>query len=188
MDPRFIPIFVAGFLGGLGAFLVNAPMPFLLGGIVGTAVFVLWYEQEDKELPKLSRWVRWVFMSIIGTMIGSRFSPEHLTLIPQFWLSGLALIPFILLAHGGNFIIMSLLTVLVVCVGIHLNWFASLLGPVNEQVQSYWFYGVAMIASFFISGAITNWMETSLYRKNRQALFDQIRREGLTPSRLCQDS
>jgi len=81
-------------------------MPFLLGGIVGAASFVLWYERDGKQLPKLSRWVRLVFMSIIGAMIGSRFSPELLTLLPQFWISGLALIPFILLAHGGNYAIM----------------------------------------------------------------------------------
>ncbi len=81
-------------------------MPFMLGGIFGAASFVLWYERADKRLPKLSRWVRLVFMSIIGAMIGSRFSPEVLTLLPQFWMSGLALIPFILLAHGGCYAIM----------------------------------------------------------------------------------
>ncbi len=81
-------------------------MPFMLGGIFGAACFVLWYERDDKQLPKLSRWVRLVFMSIIGAMIGSRFSPELLSLLPNFWISGLALIPFILLAHGGNYAIM----------------------------------------------------------------------------------
>ena len=81
-------------------------MPFMLGGIFGAASFVLWYERNDLKLPKLSRWVRLVFMSIIGAMIGSRFSPELLTLLPQFWISGLALIPFILLAHGGSYAIM----------------------------------------------------------------------------------
>ena len=106
MDLRYIPIFAAGFVGGSCAYLINAPMPFLLGGILGTAMFVLWYEREDKQLPQLTRWVRLVFMSIIGTMIGSRFTADHLTLIPQFWVSALALIPFILLAHGGNFVIM----------------------------------------------------------------------------------
>lgn len=81
-------------------------MPFMLGGIFGAACFVLWYERNDKRLPKLSRWVRLVFMSIIGAMIGSRFSPELLNILPQFWISGLALIPFILLAQGGSYAIM----------------------------------------------------------------------------------
>lgn len=106
MDIRFLPIFIFGLIGGIAAFIIGVPMPFMLGGIFGAASFVLWYERNDKQLPKLSRWVRPVFMSIIGAMIGSRFSPELLTLLPQFWISGLALIPFILLAHSGNYAIM----------------------------------------------------------------------------------
>ena len=105
-DFRFLPIFLFAFIGGIGALLLGVPMPFMLGGIFGAASFVLWYERDGKLLPKLSRWVRLVFMSIIGAMIGSRFSPELLTLLPQFWISGLALIPFILLAHGGCYTIM----------------------------------------------------------------------------------
>lgn len=105
-DNRYLLIFLAGLLGGIGALWLGLPMPFMLGGIFGTASFVLWYERDGKQLPKLSRWVRPVFMSIIGAMIGSRFSPELLNLLPQFWISGLALIPFILLAHAGCYAIM----------------------------------------------------------------------------------
>lgn len=105
-DVRFLPIFLFGLIGGIAAFYIGVPMPFMLGGIAGAASFVLWYERNDRKLPKLSRWVRLVSMSVIGAMIGSRFSPELLTLLPQFWISGLALIPFILLAHGGNYAIM----------------------------------------------------------------------------------
>jgi len=105
-DIRFLPIFLFGLLGGISAYLIGVPMPFMLGGIFGAACFVLWYERGEQKLPKLSRWVRLVFMSVIGAMIGSRFSPELLTLLPQFWISGLALIPFILLAHAGSYAIM----------------------------------------------------------------------------------
>lgn len=106
MDIRFLPIFVFGLIGGIGAYFTSVPMPFMLGGIFGAACFVLWYERDGRQLPKLSRWVRLVSMSIIGAMIGSRFSPEVLTLLPQFWISGLALIPYILAAHAGNYAIM----------------------------------------------------------------------------------
>ena len=106
MDSRYLLIFVFGLLGGLAAYVIGAPMPFMLGGIFGAACFVLWYERNGKQLPKLSRWVRLVSMSIIGAVIGSRFSPELLSLLPQFWLSWLALVPYILLAHGGNYAIM----------------------------------------------------------------------------------
>lgn len=103
---HFALIFLCGLLGGYAAFFLGAPMPFMLGGIFGTASFVLWYERAGQELPKLSRWVRLVSMSVIGTMIGSRFTPEMLSLLPQFWVSGLAILPFILFAHGGSYLIM----------------------------------------------------------------------------------
>ncbi len=105
-DIRFIPIFACGFVGGLCAYVIGIPMPFVLGGIGGAASFVLWYERDGRQLPAISRWVRLVFMAIIGTMIGSRFSPELLPLLPQYWISVAALIPFILLAHVGSFAIM----------------------------------------------------------------------------------
>ena len=106
MDPRILYIFLSGVVGGLCAYLIGAPMPFMLGGIVGAASFVIWYERDGKSLPILSRWVRLVFMSFIGAMIGSQFSPDLLTLLPQFWISALCLVPFILLAHGGSYTIM----------------------------------------------------------------------------------
>ena len=110
MDLRYIPIFGFGFVGGLLAYFIGAPIPFMLGGIVGAAGFVLWYERgEEKKLPKLSRWVRLIFMAIIGAMIGSRFSPDLLSLIPSFWVSAAALLPYILLAHAGSFAIMRYL-------------------------------------------------------------------------------
>lgn len=108
-DLRYLPIFVFGLAGSVGAYLLGVPMPFMLGGIFGAACFVLWYERNDARLPKLSRWVRPVSMSVIGAMIGSRFSPELINLLPQFWVSGLALVPYILLAHGGNYAIMRYL-------------------------------------------------------------------------------
>ena len=103
---RYMLIFLFGLIGGIGAYFIGAPMPFMLGGIFGAAGFVLFYERNGDHLPKLSRWVRLVFMSIIGAMIGSRFSPELLSLLPHFWISGLAIIPFILIAHGGSYAIM----------------------------------------------------------------------------------
>jgi membrane AbrB-like protein len=107
MDVRILLIFLFSLIGGGGAYVAGVPMPFLLGGIVGAAGFVLYYERNGEELPKMSRWVRLVFAAIIGSMIGTRFSPELLSLLPHFWISGLAIIPYILIAHGGNFLIMQ---------------------------------------------------------------------------------
>ena len=106
IDRRITANFACGLIGGSIAFSIGMPLPFLLGGLVGTACFVLFYERDGREMPKLSRWVRMVFMAVIGTMIGSRFSPDLLDLLPHFWISILAMIAFILIAHAGNYAIM----------------------------------------------------------------------------------
>ena len=84
MDPRLLLIFLAGFVGGTGAFVIGAPVPFMLGGILGSAVFVLWYERGGDRLPQVTRWVRLLFMAIIGSMICSRFTPQIMELLPHF--------------------------------------------------------------------------------------------------------
>lgn len=105
-DPRLLLVLGSGALGGVIAHFIGAPMPFLLGGIFGSAGFVLSYEREGRELPQLSRWVRFIGASLIGAMIGSRFSPELTTLLPQFWPSVIVIVLFILTAHAGNYAIM----------------------------------------------------------------------------------
>ncbi len=106
MDYRYLFIFLSGLVGGGAAYAIGAPLPFLLGGFFGASVLVLFYERDARQLPKISKWVRLIFIAIIGTLIGSRFTPELLTLLPQFWISALALLPFILIAHGGSYAIM----------------------------------------------------------------------------------
>ena len=103
MDVRLFYLFAFGLIGGSIAYSIGLPLPFLLGGVVGTACFVLTYERNGKELPRLTPWVRLVFMAVIGTMIGSRFTPDLLNLLPQFWISIVAVIGFILIAHTGNY-------------------------------------------------------------------------------------
>lgn len=106
MDLSYLYIFLSGLIGGTIAYAIGAPMPYLLGGFFGASVFVLYYERGGQQLPKISKWVRLIFISIIGTLIGSRFTPELLNLLPKFWISALALLPYILIAHGCSYFIM----------------------------------------------------------------------------------
>ena len=46
--------FGAGLIGGCVALLVGVPMPFMLGGLLGAASFVIFYENRGTQLPKLS--------------------------------------------------------------------------------------------------------------------------------------
>ena len=99
-------IFGAGLIGGCTALFIGVPMPFMLGGLFGAASFVLFYENSRPQLPKIPITFRQVFMALIGAIIGTRFSPEVFQILPDFWISGLALIPFILIGHSGSYWIM----------------------------------------------------------------------------------
>ena len=87
------PLYPAGLLGGLLAYFAGLPMPFMLGGIMGSACAVLWLERrrgrQDLRPPQL---LRETFVALIGTMIGATFTPDLLRVMPGFWPSILALL------------------------------------------------------------------------------------------------
>ncbi|MEO1561957.1 MAG: AbrB family transcriptional regulator [Pseudomonadota bacterium] len=96
----------AGILGAALAVLIGAPMPFMVGSLIGSVTFLAFYERGHPPMGKMDGRLRMVFVALIGTMLGTTFSPALLPLLPQFWLSALAIIPFILISHAGSFWIM----------------------------------------------------------------------------------
>ena len=51
MDARYLLIFGSGLVGGILSFVAGLPMPFMLGGLFGTASFVIFYETQKTQLP-----------------------------------------------------------------------------------------------------------------------------------------
>ena len=100
-------LFLSGAAGAGLAVVLGLPMPFLLGGIVGAALAVLGIEKRlgPRDL-RLSQRVRMPFVALVGTMIGASFTPGLLAVLPGVWLSVLAVVPFIALAHLGGYAVM----------------------------------------------------------------------------------
>jgi len=101
------PLFVMAALGSALAVLAGLPMPYLLGSLAGSAVCVALIERVPGRIaPKPNKWFRFSFVAIIGVMIGASFNPDLLSVLPAFWLSVLAVVVFIVVAHFGGYQIM----------------------------------------------------------------------------------
>ncbi len=94
---------VAALAGGFTAYLIGAPMPFLIGGVIGSAIFVVSYEKPTRRLGKIHPYIRPAAIAATGAMIGSKVTPGLLSVLPAFWISAIAILPFVLLAHAGSY-------------------------------------------------------------------------------------
>ena len=100
-------MFLAGLVGGFVAMAIGAPLPFMLGGILGAGGFVLWYEHgSERRINKMHPMVRFSAVAVVGTMIGATFSPELVNQLSSYWISGLAVLLFMPMAHAGSYQIM----------------------------------------------------------------------------------
>ena len=99
-------MFTAALIGGFLAYVIGTPMPFLVGGVIGSAIFVGVYEKPEKPVGKLYPYLRPGAIATIGAMIGSKVTAGVLGALPAFWISTLAIFPFVLLAHAGSYAIL----------------------------------------------------------------------------------
>ena len=96
----------SAFTGGWAMFFLGAPMPFLTGGIIGAALFIWIYERGDRLVPKMSPYIRLCAIAITGAMIGCRVPATIFDTLSELWISALMVLPFVLIAHFGNYKIM----------------------------------------------------------------------------------
>jgi len=94
-----------GSLGGGLAALAGLPMPFLLGSLLAVAPVVIWQSAHDRETLRFPRLLRFVCVGVIGTLIGSRFSPELVAKLPTIWISLIAVAIFVMAAHGFGYMV-----------------------------------------------------------------------------------
>jgi hypothetical protein len=85
---------------------------------------------------------------------------------------------------GGSFIIWGILAVVVMCVGLHLHWFDSLLGEFVENIRSIWFYLVATVVAFLASVELAQLKERGMYRRCRESILQDVKAAGISPHGL----
>ena len=92
-----------GTIGGFGAYALGAPIPFLLGSLMSVATFVIIMEDRGAAALTFPTKIREVFVAIIGTMIGSTFTPEGVMAFQNAWASFGAMLIFIPVALATNY-------------------------------------------------------------------------------------
>lgn len=98
-------LLLIGSVGGGLAYLMNLPLPFMLGSLVATAAIAITFASAIPEGYEFPQKFRLIFLAVIGVMIGAQVSPDLVALLPSMMASFAGLIAFVLLAHGGNYVI-----------------------------------------------------------------------------------
>ena len=93
-----------GLLAGLIAQRISLPLPFLFGGVISTMLIASVLQRSGKAWP-FPEILRRSCVGVIGTLIGSAFSPALLGLLPGLTLSLLALLVYMPIALWMGFVI-----------------------------------------------------------------------------------
>ncbi|MEL6913894.1 MAG: AbrB family transcriptional regulator [Pseudomonadota bacterium] len=88
-----------GAVGGSLALLAGLPMPFLLGSLLAVAPLVIWQSARGRATLAFPRVLRFAFVGAIGVLIGARFTPELVGILPALWISLLGVAVFVVAAH-----------------------------------------------------------------------------------------
>lgn len=130
-DVTLLYLALASLAGGGAAYLIGSPMPFMIGGVFGSALCVFILESGGHQIGKLNPWLRPAGIAAIGVMIGTKVSPDLISHLPAFLPSVIAIVPFIVLAHAGSYVILRFVGKLPVTDA----YFSSMPGGLVEAVM-----------------------------------------------------
>ena len=91
--------------GAFAALAMGWPIPFLLGSLVATAILALTLAARTGSPVFFPKTLREVFIAVIGTMIGTTFTPEVLSMAPTLAVTLCAMMGFVVLAQASNYVI-----------------------------------------------------------------------------------
>lgn len=87
-----------GTVGGLVAFSVNIPLPWMLGSILIVGIAGIAGVNIGGHTVHVPLWLRNTIIPILGVMLGSAFTPAIVAGMASWWITMLALVVYILLA------------------------------------------------------------------------------------------
>jgi membrane AbrB-like protein len=96
-----------GMTGAGIAYLLDLPLPFLLGSVLGTGIAALAGVRPFGVTPRLPDVTRTIFVPVIGVSIGASFTPEVFGDFARWWPSFAALFLFVPAAHFVGFAAMT---------------------------------------------------------------------------------
>jgi len=99
-------ILALGALGGALMQALGAPLPYMLGSLLATALLVSFGQRQLPAGYVFPQRLRMLFVGVIGTMIGAQLTPEVAALLPSLGISLPAVALFVLGAHALNFAIL----------------------------------------------------------------------------------
>ncbi|WP_133169925.1 AbrB family transcriptional regulator [Shimia abyssi] len=95
--------FVAGVVGALGFWSIGGPLPFLIGSLLGVAIFSIWLSSSWGVTPEFPALLRKGGVALVGAMIGSSLSDAGLSDVSGLTVSFLAVLPLMLVMHGVGY-------------------------------------------------------------------------------------
>jgi len=96
-------LLVAGAGGGWLLSLFGAPLPYMLGSLLTSALAVAAFQHRFPDGYVFPQRFRMLFVGVIGVMIGAQLTPEIAALLPRMLVSIPALALFVVVAHGFNY-------------------------------------------------------------------------------------
>lgn len=94
-----------GAIGGAVAYMIGAPMPFLVGGLIATAAAAIRADGQGIFAHKFPQPVRRYFTAIIGAMIGQSFTPDLFQDVGTYKLTLAGIALFVLFAQGTGYLL-----------------------------------------------------------------------------------
>ncbi len=103
--PGLVLTLTIGTIGGLAAQALHLPLGLLLGSILAVGLAAMMGVRLAGVGVSFPQGLRNLFVPIIGVAIGGAFTPDVLRQMPGWWISLLALLIYIPVAHGAGYFI-----------------------------------------------------------------------------------